>query len=186
MSEKTEKFIGFLWRLDRKGFAELRRSLSQAPGESIGAIPYVERFTLGETTPWNRQMYYLVAGLFCLVERPLELNQSAPKSLEQNLGESMAQLYLAKEKSGSIEQRFIRLLDADEEQLVDRLRQNVTLLKSNNIAIGWEQLLEDLGYWRAEHRSVQHRWARSFYLKAERENQPEEAAQEPQAVGGNE
>lgn len=185
MSEKTEKFIGHLWDLDRKGFAELRRSLTQAPGHSIAAIPYVERFTLGGTTDWNRQMYYLVAGLFCAVERPIEPGSSPPPPIERDLGESMGQLYLAKEKSGSIEQRFIRLLDADGERLADRLRQTVTLLKSNDIPIGWEKLLEDLGYWRAERRSVQHRWARSFYLKEEREDR-EETSQELQATGGNE
>lgn len=185
MSEKTDKFIGFLWRLDRRGFAELRRSLRQEPGHYVGAIPYVEPFTLGDTPPWVRQMYYLVAGLFAYVERPLEPNAAKPKPLEQNLGESMARLYVLKEKSPSIEQRFIRLLDADDEQLVDRLRQTVTLLKSNDIPIGWEQLLEDLGFWRSERRSVQHRWARSFYQRAERETQSEESIPMPQLTGGN-
>lgn len=186
MSEKTEKFISFLWRLDRRGFAELRRGLRDEPGRYVGAIPYVEPFTLGDTPPWVRQMYYLVAGLFAYVERPLEPGAPLPKPLEQNLGESMARLYVLKEKSQSIEGRFIRLLDADDEQLVDRLRQTVTLLKSNDIPIGWERLLDDLGFWRSERRTVQYRWARSFYQRAERETQPEESIPESQITGGNE
>ncbi|MBO1437421.1 type I-E CRISPR-associated protein Cse2/CasB [Meiothermus sp. CFH 77666] len=186
MTEKAVNFIGFLWKLDRKAFAHLRRSLRDEPGHYIGAIPYVEPFTLGDTPSWVRQMYYLVAGLFAYVERPLEPSGSARKPLEQNLGESMARLYVLKERSPSIERRFIRLLDADHEQLPSRLRQTVTLLKSNDIPIGWEQLLDDLGYWRSEQRRVQHRWARSFYQRAERETQPQESTPEPQLTGGNE
>lgn len=185
MSEKTEKFIGHLWRLDRRGFAELRRGLREEPGRYVGAIPYVEPFTLGDTPPWVRQMYYLVAGLFAYVERPLEPGAPIPEPLKQNLGEGMARLYVLKERSPSIEQRFVRLLDANDEQLADRLRQTVTLLKSNDVRIGWEQLLEDLGFWRLEQRSVQHRWARSFYQRAARENQSEPTP-EPQTAGGNE
>ena len=180
MNDKDAKFITHLWKQDRKGFAELRRSLSEPPGQSVAAIPYVERFALSENS-WNRQMYYLVAGLFCLVERPLEPRTAPSEPFEKNLGESMAQLYLAKDKSGSTEQRFVRLLDADAERLADRLRQSVTLLHSAQIPVGWETLLTDLRYWRSETRSVQHRWARSFYLKAESEPKTE-----PLSLGENE
>lgn len=166
MNEKEARFITHLWRQDRKGFAELRRSLGEPPGVSVAAIPYVERFSLGETD-WTRRMYYLVAGLFCLVERPLEPRAAPPEPFEKNLGDSMARLYLINEKSGSTEARFVRLLDADAERLADRLRQTVTLLRSQQVAIGWELLLADLRYWRSENRRVQHRWARSFYLRAE-------------------
>jgi CRISPR system Cascade subunit CasB len=182
MSERSDKirsFFEFLWKLDRKGFAELRRSLSNGPGMDMKAIRYVEQFAASEPRAWNSQMYYLAAGLFCLVERPLEPGSSAPTPRESNLGENIARLYLDKEKSGSIEHRFVRLLDADEEQLTDRLRQMVTLLHGNDITIGWEQLLFDLCIWHNEKRHTQHRWAKSFYLKS---------APEPQALetpGGN-
>ncbi len=166
MNEKEARFVAHLWRQDRKGFAELRRSLNEPPGTSVAAIPYVERFSLGEAN-WTRQMYYLLAGLFCLVERPLEPRATPPEPFGKNLGESMARLYLINEKSGSTEARFVRLLDADAERLADRLRQTVTLLRSEQVPIGWEVLLTDLRHWRNENRFVQHRWARSFYLKAE-------------------
>lgn len=166
MNEKETRFIAHLWRQDRKGFAELRRSLGEPPGTSVAAIPYVERFTLGEND-WTRKMYYLAAGLFCLAERSLEPRAAPPEPFGKNLGDSLAQLYLIRERSGSTEGRFIRLLDADTEQLADRLRQTVTLLRSEGVPIGWEVLLADLRYWRGENRRVQHRWARSFYSRAE-------------------
>lgn len=166
MNDKDARFIVHLWRQDRKGFAELRRSLGEPPGMSVAAIPYVERFSLSETD-WTRQMYYLVAGLFCLVERPLEPRAAPPEPFGKNLGDSMAQLYLSNEKSGSTEARFVRLLDADADRLAGRLRQSVTLLRSKQIPIGWAVLLNDLRYWRGENRHVQHQWARNFYLKAE-------------------
>lgn len=168
MNEKEARFIAHLWRQDRKGFAELRRSLRELPGTSVAAIPYVERFTLGEPD-WTRRMYYLVAGLFCLAERPLEPGSAPPEPFGKNLGDSMAQLYLKNERSGSTEQRFVRLLDADADRLADRLRQMVTLLHSQGVPIAWGLLLADLRYWRGETRSVQHRWARSFYGRAEDE-----------------
>jgi CRISPR system Cascade subunit CasB len=165
-SDKIDKFIQFLWKLDRKGFAELRRSLRTSPGLDMKAVPYVETFAATEKTIWNQEMYYLIAGLFCLVERSLEQNENIPPPVQKNLGESIVELYLDKEKSGSIEQRFVRLLDADDEQLPHRLRQMITLIHSNKIAIGWEKLLGDLRFWKTDKRYVQHRWARSFYMKA--------------------
>ena len=162
MSEKTDRFVSYLWKLDRKAFAELRRSLSDEPGRAIPAIPYVERFTLGEYA-WNRQMYYLVAGLFCLVERPLEHGATPPKPVEQSFGRSVGRLYLAKEKSASTERRFIRLLGADAGQLAERLRQMTTLLHSESVPVGWSMLLNDLFYWHTDNRNIQHRWAKDFY-----------------------
>ncbi|MCX7784073.1 MAG: type I-E CRISPR-associated protein Cse2/CasB [Meiothermus sp.] len=194
MSEKSKNFVAFLRQLDRRAFAELRRSLREVPGDYVGAIRYVEPFTLGDTPPWVRQMYYLVAGLFAYVERPLEPGTSAAQpsaqkpgdNLGKNLGDSMARLYVLKERSPSIEGRFIRLLDADGEQLAGRLRQTIALLKSNDIPVGWEQLLDDLCSWRSDQRSVQHRWARSFYQRVATETPTEESNPETQPTGGNE
>ena len=162
MSEKSERFINHLRRLDRKAYAELRRSLSKPPGQSIAAIPYVERFTLGESR-WRRDMYYLVAGLFCLIERPVEPGAAPPVETDANLGKSIGTLYIAKEKSSSTERRFIRLLDADAEQLGQRLRQMLTLLRSAGIPVSWPTLLDDLLYWHRDDKEKQHRWARAFY-----------------------
>ncbi len=180
MSEKTDRFISYLWKLDRKAFAELRRSLSDEPGRSIPAIPYVERFTLGERR-WNQQMYYLVAGLFCLVERPLEQSATPPPPRQQSFGSSVGRLYVLKEKSASTERRFIRLLDADAGQLAERLRQMVSLLRSEGVEVGWSRLLNDLLYWHADDCNIQHRWAREFYMQ---EAKSERASETEEVTGG--
>lgn len=185
MSEKSDNFISYLWDLDRKGFATLRRSLSEDPGQALATIPYIEPFAISEKSHWKWQMYYLVAGLFCFYERPLEHGQTMPAALNSNMGESMANLYLSRDRSNSIEQRFVRLLDADSEQLPDRMRQVVALLRSEQIPVGWEALLEDLCFWNREDRRVQHRWARGFYLRSTQESQSEELDQDTEDDGGD-
>lgn len=165
MSERDKRLISYLWNLDRKAFAHLRRSLRNNANAMFKAIPYVEPFVY-QQRPWVRDMSYLTAGLFALLERPLE-GADIPKRSIENLGKSIARLYLAKNKSPSIEHRFVQLLDADEEQLAKRLRQMMALLKSEAISIHWESLLADLCQWNQDKRYVQHRWARAFYLQAD-------------------
>lgn len=184
---KHDPFIDYLWRLERKGFATLRRSLSRNPGDDMAALPYVLRFT--QSTSWHgEQMHYLVAGLFCLVERPLEPKQQPPEPRQGNFGGSFGRLYRDTEESPSTEQRFIRLLDADAEQLPRRLRQAVTLLKAKDIPIAWEQLLKDLAAWNSENKYVQHRWARAFYHAAAAQETATETTdtspEEPEVIKG--
>jgi len=190
----VSNLIAFLWKLERKGFAELRRSL--VDGQDLKAIPYVEPFVKNEgLRSIRRQMFYLVAGLFCLIERSIDLKQeTTPQPRAGNLGESIAQSYLKRERSGSIEKRFVALLDADLEQLPQRLRQMLTLLNADGVEVAWEQLLKDLCGWKSEERWVQHGWARSFYIKtapakadSEDSDNPDEtpSEQDTSAVGGN-
>lgn len=176
MSERDKRFINHLWSLDRKAFAHLRRSLRDDENAMMKAIPYVEFFVYQER-PWVRDMFYLTAGLFALLERPLE-GADRPKPPEENLGKSMATLYLARDKSPSIEHRFVQLLDADEEQLPQRLRQMMALLKSEAIGVHWERLLADLCQWNHGKRYIQHRWARAFYLQADDDFKADEEKQD--------
>jgi CRISPR system Cascade subunit CasB len=187
--------IAFLWKLERKGFAELRRSLGD--GQDLRAVPYVEPFVKEQgLQSIRRQMFYLVAGLFCLIERPIDLKlDTMPQPRAGNLGDSVAQSYLKRERSGSIEKRFVALLDADLEQLPQRLRQMLTLLHADKVEIAWEQLLRALCYWNSDERQVQHEWARSFYIKTapaikadaeDSDNTDDNSSEEdPSAVGGN-
>ena len=83
------------------------------------------------------------------------------------MGSACARLQAATD-SGSVERRFLDLLDADREALPHRLRQMVTLMASKSIAPAWSQLMRDLTNWNDPDRYVQQRWARSFYaLQAE-------------------
>ncbi len=171
--DRTEKFIAFLRKQDRAAFAELRRSLSFDPGTYPPSFPPVERFVT-EAKSWERKVFYLVAGLFALIERPLERNEntvqddapeasSEPAPSRRSFGHAVAELYQARDQTPSIEARFIALLDADEEQLSNRLRQLVSLVHADGVRIAWETLLEDALGWNHERRYVQQRWARDFY-----------------------
>jgi CRISPR system Cascade subunit CasB len=172
--DRIEKFIAFLRKQDRAAFAELRRSLSFEPGTYPPSFPPVERFVTDARGAWERSAFYLVAGLFALVERPIEkkentLQDDAPEpSLEpatsrRSFGHAVAELYQSRDQTPSIEARFIALLDADEEQLSNRLRQLVSLVHADGVRIVWETLLEDVLGWNHERRYVQQRWARDFY-----------------------
>lgn len=159
--ENVHPLIERLDRLDRRELAVLRRSLAHEPGTFPDAYRYVESYVRHES---ERTPYYLLAGLYALYERAENQRGSAPTGARRStLGSAVADLYEQKEKSESIESRFIALLDADEEQLPNRLRQMVSLLRSASISIDWQQLLEDLRWWSSTRRNVQQRWARDFY-----------------------
>lgn len=153
------RFVSYIAELDAGARAALRRSLAFPPGTWPGAFPYVEPW-VGSANSWERQVAYLVAGL--------QAQSRAEKSLG-NLGEAARGLSDATE-SGSVEARFLALLDADADQLPHRLRQMITLMSSRGIAPEWAQLRSDLNWWRTENRNVQQRWARSYYR---RPNSPE-------------
>lgn len=155
--------IAYLADLERGDRAILRRSLSSPPGEHIPSMRYVEWYAAStNATEHQRQATYLLAGLFAEVERG---NDAGPKVFEQSqtLGHAAAALYIGNDRRPSLERRFIGVLDATWDQLPDRLRTFMTLLRSEGIAIDWTQLLHDLRGWSYRNRSVQLRWARDFF-----------------------
>ncbi len=156
-------FVASLGGLDRGALAELRRSLAFEPGTYPPAYPYVERY-VAHSHDRERRWFYLLAGLYSL-ERSSG-GTGAADAPERTLGASVVTLFGKRGQIPSIEQRFIVLLDADDEQLPHRLRQMVTLLRSEAIPIHWAQLLRDLLAWSHPHRYVQQRWARDFYGSA--------------------
>lgn len=173
--ENVHPLIERLYGLDRRGLAVLRRSLAYEPGTFPAAYPYVESYVRHES---ERTPYYLLAGLYALYERAESERGSTPTGTRRStLGSAAADLYERKEKSPSIESRFIALLDADEEQLPNRLRQMVSLLRSESISIDWQRLLDDLRWWSFPERTVQQRWARDFYraVPATLETEPNES-----------
>lgn len=186
---REQAFMRHLRRRSEPGdLARMRRALGD-PGQEV--IPVVEGF-LGRIQDeredrWERQVYYLVAGLWATTVSSSELErfrqqpeeepepaQAEKKLVEagyrRTLGHAIAQLYLARDQSKSIEQRFVTLLDADEEQLPYRLRQMMQLLKTEDgIRIYWSELLRDLVAWNRERKPVQQKWARAFYRTVSKE-----------------
>lgn len=188
---KEQAFMQYLRRRSEPAdLAQMRRAIAD-PG--IEVVPVVEGF-LGRIQDeredrWERICYYLVAGLWATTVSSSELEQfrknpeeepevsqseesDASKGYRRTLGHAIAQLYLERDQAKSIEQRFIALLDADEEQLPYRIRQMVQLLKAEEgIRIYWSELLRDLLAWKREHRPVQRKWARAFYRTVAKETQ---------------
>ncbi len=73
--------------------------------------------------------------------------------------------------STSTERRFITLLDADPDQLPNRLRQMTALLKEQ--AIDFDALLKGLLYWNDDQKRTQNAWARDFYRTLNHETNTE-------------
>jgi CRISPR system Cascade subunit CasB len=154
---KSESFVTHLRSLaerDRGALAVLRRALAFPPGRFPGAFPFVEPFTTGESA-WSREAYYLAATLFAL--HPHHTDDS-----RASLGRVLSTL-VARRGSASLETRFVALLDADEDQLAERLRYAMSLLASEDIPVNYARLLDDLRFWRGDERRVQIRWAQDFY-----------------------
>lgn len=152
------KFIEWLEEIainDSKVRAVLRRSLSFEPGTYVEAFSYVEKFVKRDANPWNREMHYLVAGLWAMHWK------EGRTSEKQSLGKAYADHWRSNNCSTSIEKRFIVTLDADQSQLAYRLRQLVVLLKE--YPIDFSKLLNDLLWWKLEKNKVQIEWARDFY-----------------------
>ncbi|EMY78097.1 CRISPR type TIGR02548-associated protein CasB/Cse2 [Leptospira weilii serovar Ranarum str. ICFT] len=156
--ENEIKFIKVLQKLSEentKAMAELRRSLSYDLTTYPKSYPYVE-WAVENLGEWKRKAYYLVAGLFALHKI-----EDGSLSTKRNLGATIFQLYKENDESKSIEQRFINLLESDEEELAYRLRQMISLLKGKSI--NWTLLLYHVKYWNRTDKWVQQKWSRSFY-----------------------
>jgi len=139
---------------DSRVRAVLRRSLAFEPGTHVPAYPYVEPFVKDERGRWRRNVHYLVAGLWAAHWR------AGRSGNEMTLGQACAD-HQRTSGSRSTESRFIALLDADEDQLPDRLRHMLALLKDQSI--DFESVLKGLLYWNDEEKRTQNSWARDFY-----------------------
>lgn len=158
--KKSERFVEYLegLREDRGAMAALRRTLAFDPGElgDTRAYRYVEPFVQDEEG-WRWQAYYLVAGLYAL----------HPDGEKLSLAEALSQVWHEEDRPRSLEERFLALLDADSDQLPDRLRRVVSYLKAKRKGVNYQRLLEDLLGWFNPGRRVQRRWAREFYRAAQ-------------------
>lgn len=158
-------FIEWLARAnerDTRVRAVLRRSLTFDPGAHPPAYPYVEPFLADDDSPWRRQVHYLVAALWAVHWREgrpmpaLTVAQAfARYALQHHDREQLDK------GNSSTERRFVALLDADAEQLPQRLRQATALLKDETL--DFAALLADLRYWQAHHKLTQQKWAREYY-----------------------
>jgi len=164
-------FVAWLESLnqrDTKVCAVLRRSLAFDPGTQPAAYPYVEPFLATEDNSWRRTVHYLVAGLWAQHWKDGR-GECAP------LGRAAA-IQMNASQSKSTEQRFVALLDSDEDQLPYRLRQMIALLKDQSI--DFESVLTGLVFWNSESKRTQTDWAKDFYRTLNHDNSTNEEISE--------
>lgn len=176
---------GFIERLeslnekDTKVRAVLRRSLAFDPGTFVQAIPYVEPSVKDQDNSWRREMLYLVAGLWAAHWREGRIGAQMPIGKACAAFDSEKRKKMSQDdrrKTSSTEKRLVTLLDADSDQLPNRLRQMVALLKEQ--AIDFDALLKGLLYWNDDQKRTQNAWARDFYRNMNTETEKEPATQE--------
>jgi CRISPR system Cascade subunit CasB len=137
--------------------AKLRRGLTENPGErDVWVYGH-----LHGAAPDQEDSAALVASLFALWHQG---GRAHPKRTPASVGAGFGRLRAAA-GSESVEKRFAALIDSHPDDFPARLRHAVTLLRSKDIPINWEQLLRDLLGWGAEKRPVQRRWARDFWTR---------------------
>jgi CRISPR system Cascade subunit CasB len=166
MPASPEEFVADLEKLaapprpDLGALAKLRRGLGKPPWDVPDTFPFVVPRLPEEERPWRDRCYFLVASLFAWHPRSAE----PENGVTPNFGASFAQLRNTDGSvSESVERRFSILLVSNEDELPDRLRSAVGLLRTRQVPVGWTQLLQDLINWNSQWRTVQRRWARSFW-----------------------
>lgn len=188
-TEAERNFADFLTTLadpanprSRGALAALRRGLGKSPGGAPGMFPYL--------VPWTQKLnerdeepFYLIASLFAL--HPLSWPADAEDHPSHDFGASMrvAQPTNPDLRAG-IDRRFVALLNSDNEDVGEHLRQAVHLCKAKNIPVDWAELLHDVRRWDSMHHGTQRKWARTFWREAP-PNPPDGAADETnQDIGG--
>lgn len=150
---KKHPFIEYLEKHaeDRAMLAELRRGLGRMPGEASGMFPYVVPFI---QSPYEEADLYLIASLFALHPASIPYGNFGGhlRTVADSAGDDVATT-----------RRFVQLLRQQRESIDSPLRQHISLLKSQEIAVNWHQLLFDLRQWEHPDHYVQKQWAGSYW-----------------------
>src|SRR5437762_2926243 len=147
--ETAAHLLSYLRQLknDRGAMADLRRALS--PARLPRAWPLLAR--LGGI---GNARIEVVAGLFAY---------HPDETATGNLGTTCRKLAVG---NNSFDGRFRRLLSCDRKEVCERLRPVVLAAKAKGVPVNYEQLFVDLCRWGAK---VRARWAREYWVAAERE-----------------
>jgi CRISPR system Cascade subunit CasB len=163
-------FIGSLLKLkvqeDRAALAALRRGLGRAPGTVAEMYPYVEPYLGAESTRARSDAAYVVAALFA--SHPLNWPQADDERRPSNFGASFARLRAKMTSSKGADRRFTALVGAHCEDLEHHLRGAVSLLRSHDVPVDWEQLFRDIRWWGGDARRVERTWASAYWGTSEK------------------
>ena len=163
MSEPTtlqvQSFIARLSQLAPGDRARLKRNAGRTLAESHNAIGLFHRLLPPGVPEYEYETYFMAATLY-----PLADDGGAG-----DLGRALRRAQRAHNKKG-LDRRVEILLDADKTQLPFRLRQAIHLLRSNRVKVDWPRLLTDLLRWNLPSRSVQQRWAKSYFTESQNQS----------------
>jgi CRISPR system Cascade subunit CasB len=158
-SEQEKAFASYLGGLARSGGTRVLASLARAGTEGGGLRPlrWLGPWTV-HAGPRQAQRRLLIAGLFAL-------HPSSGRT--GNMGTVFAKLRHVRGSSGSLDQRFVALLEAHREDLPGHLRRAIGLARSADVAVDRAQLLADLRLWDHPRQLVQRAWAREYWGEGE-------------------
>jgi CRISPR system Cascade subunit CasB len=160
LRSKAEEFLRALSEMDTGSRAELKRGAGQKLGDAGGgalaafyrALPY----GVGQ---WLEGRFFTVACLSCLWKT--EEAKAAGKSFESCLKQVRLQGY------ESFDTRVRALLDTDwsddDGYLAAKLARVAKQMRQKGLQPDFAGLLVDLAYWNNERRSVQRKWARTYW-----------------------
>lgn len=163
-TERNDRFVEHLIRNrdDRALMASLRRGLAQPNSAEVSRI--VQPWLAEDSARWLEDAYYTIAPLFALHHDDIA-DDGNMGSHFRALAESLRPAY-SDELPRSVERRFMQLLACGSNDLNDLLRQAISLLRSKDIAVNWQQLLKDVLAWKHsdDRRDIVRReWSRKFW-----------------------
>ena len=161
------KFIRYLeayCKEENRGvLAILRRSLGIIPESDVRVFPIVyPGIKIAELNQFQEKTAFMIAALYAFYHsgsREIITN----KELYWNFGDSFRLLVTNKNEIKSIEHRFMALLNSHEDDLIQHLKKNMSLLKSKKVFVNWAELAEAIQYWAHPDKFIQIKWAQSFY-----------------------
>ena len=133
----------------------LRKGLGKPPGHAPEMFPYVIPFLPKQIEPYKEEVYYLVASLFALHQNHNDKIKS--------MGDTYKRIARQFSDSKGTERRFLVMLNAHRNDLPRHLRHAISLAKSKDVGINYEQLMNDLIHWNSESRYIQKKWAKDFW-----------------------
>lgn len=156
----SEAMFECLRKLGRGPRARIREILREDPvQETPWALRYLGNFRL-------RREEYLVAGLYCAFYPNPDTVPSPRGSFAQCLAMAIhSRDGFDPEKEGSLEKRFLHLLDLQPEEMASTLRSLLAVLGADGFEPNFSKLAGDLRYWND---NTRRRWAREFYDRLHR------------------
>jgi CRISPR type I-E-associated protein CasB/Cse2 len=161
ISSQVRLFVERLGQLEAGDRARLKRNAGRTLAEGRNVLGLFFRLLPSGVPERDYETYFLVATLY-----PLTEGNGA-----NDLGQSLRRARQTAGSAAGLDRRVEILLDADRTQLPFRLRQAIHFLHSNRVRVNWPQLLADLLRWNFPSRSVQQRWARSYFAESQSQSQ---------------